>query len=629
MTGNGHKNHPGQEDIKGPLPSSDTHKSDNALDQDDFLIIGFTGAFCSGATTAARFFENELPRKVKEYISTKEETSFEISKLYKSAACLEPTAHKDRQRLKDELLRLTERRQIINTLERLEKQIDTTKFCYISMLTMILSQLAKYCVENPEALDDSKYRPLVEVVNNWCQSHHIDQDYMNKIYNTLKGTHSTSNKAIDIDVVDYYKKVSQLRHNVKRCLNDDNHKYFELMQDLGNNLRRCGKPCDESVDMAGGKYLTVLSEEAAQLVKCMREKGKKKAGRNGARTYFVIECFRNPEEIQYFRKRFSSFYVFAISADEQTRHKRAEVQHNLNSEACYEIDKRDQGKESKDQTTQNVRHCVNLADIALTNSDNDEKKHLYDSLIKYFAAIKDPGCIKPTPAEQYMNLAYSLSLSSTCICRQVGAVIVHKGYVIGCGWNDTDPTRIGCIYRHREDVSNTDSESFPLGELSKYEELKSSIVASGNNHHPNFCYKDEYKNVNEEVDKTQACRALHAEENAILQLANIGGEMLCDATIYVTTYPCGICAKKILQAGIGHIVYCEPYPSLISKEVFFKEAFSPPEIRAFEGVKSPSFFRLFKASMDIKDRQELMQINGASKCNKGKKKSDGKVCLVR
>ena len=55
------------------------------------------------------------------------------------------------------------------------------------------------------------------------------------------------------------------------------------------------------------------------------------------------------------------------------------------------------------------------------------------------------------------------------------------------------------------------------------------------------------------------CRALHAEQNAIILAARIGNTT-DGATIYVTNQPCVICAKMCINAGIRRIVYKDSYP---------------------------------------------------------------------
>lgn len=55
------------------------------------------------------------------------------------------------------------------------------------------------------------------------------------------------------------------------------------------------------------------------------------------------------------------------------------------------------------------------------------------------------------------------------------------------------------------------------------------------------------------------CRALHAEQNALIQ-ASLYGISLAESTLYVTNQPCIICAKMLINAGIREIVAGEGYP---------------------------------------------------------------------
>ena len=57
----------------------------------------------------------------------------------------------------------------------------------------------------------------------------------------------------------------------------------------------------------------------------------------------------------------------------------------------------------------------------------------------------------------------------------------------------------------------------------------------------------------------QVCRAVHAEQNAIIQAAQHGADMN-NATMYTTHEPCIICSKMIINAGIARVFYLEPYP---------------------------------------------------------------------
>ena len=54
-------------------------------------------------------------------------------------------------------------------------------------------------------------------------------------------------------------------------------------------------------------------------------------------------------------------------------------------------------------------------------------------------------------------------------------------------------------------------------------------------------------------------RALHAEQNAIIQAA-FHGVSVAGGTMYVTHQPCLTCAKMIINAGIRRVVYAGHYP---------------------------------------------------------------------
>ena len=62
-------------------------------------------------------------------------------------------------------------------------------------------------------------------------------------------------------------------------------------------------------------------------------------------------------------------------------------------------------------------------------------------------------------------------------------------------------------------------------------------------------------------------RALHAEQNALLQAAMVG--VSCEgATLYVTCQPCNSCAKMAINAGIKRVIYEGDYPDDFSMELF-------------------------------------------------------------
>jgi deoxycytidylate deaminase len=433
----------------------------------------------------------------------------------------------------------------------------------------------------------------------------------------------------------HLKKIRQTRQQVPGWLHNDNDLMGELLQDFGDNLRRCGNPWDYETkyNVLGADTVFSLAEEANDIVKFFRSRERENKTGETRIKQFVIEAFRNPSEIEFFRNRYYEFYLISIFADYEVRRAREKFSENR--------DRRDRGEDVVTQEfyKQNVSECVRISDIAINNEKR--KKDLFEKLSLYFALIKQPGSFSPEWEETAMHMAYSMSVRSTCICRQAGAVIEgENGYIIGAGWNDVGAGQIGCGYRHYRDFKDLGEKclvSNPHGEGEFREKLKRLGQERSRDA---FCFKDEYgsyiirkklfrkimKERQDELKKLdrsqketlaqdierglnlkimQYCRALHAEENAILQTSVIGGMGVNGGKIYTTTYPCELCAKKIYQANIKKVVYTEPYPRSISRDVFFQDGTRKIEFDQFEGVKSQSYFRLYKAVIDKKEFQIL------------------------
>ena len=137
---------------------------------------------------------------------------------------------------------------------------------------------------------------------------------------------------------------------------------------------------------------------------------------------------------------------------------------------------------------------------------------------------------RPSWAEYFMDIARLVARRSTCLRRQVGAVMVKDKHILATGYNGT-PTGIthcaqtGCL---REQLG----------------------VPSGERH--------------------ELCRGLHAEQNAIIQAARHGVN-IAGATLYCTNSPCVICSKMLINAGVLSIIYLKGYPDHLSLEML-KEA---------------------------------------------------------
>ncbi|AGK60318.1 Deoxycytidylate deaminase [Archaeoglobus sulfaticallidus PM70-1] len=126
---------------------------------------------------------------------------------------------------------------------------------------------------------------------------------------------------------------------------------------------------------------------------------------------------------------------------------------------------------------------------------------------------------RPDIDTYFMSIAKLVASRSTCLRQNVGAVIVKDKRILSTGYNGA-PTGlahcldIGCL---REELN----------------------IASGERH--------------------ELCRAVHAEQNAIIQAA-VHGVSIAGATLYTTHQPCIMCAKMIINAKIKKVIYGKKYP---------------------------------------------------------------------
>ncbi len=143
--------------------------------------------------------------------------------------------------------------------------------------------------------------------------------------------------------------------------------------------------------------------------------------------------------------------------------------------------------------------------------------------------------------EYFLKIAAVVAERSTCRRRRVGAVAVLDKQILSTGYNGAaaktkDCLELGCL---REENS----------------------IPSGKMH--------------------EVCRAIHAEQNTIIQ-GCLHGVSLSGATIYCTHTPCILCAKMLVNAKIKRYVSYQNY-----SESEFEELFKEAEID-FEILKRPS-----------------------------------------
>jgi len=128
-----------------------------------------------------------------------------------------------------------------------------------------------------------------------------------------------------------------------------------------------------------------------------------------------------------------------------------------------------------------------------------------------------------------MEITRLVAKRSTCLRRQVGAVLVMDKRILATGYNGAPSglahcLDVGCLREKRQ-------------------------IPSGERH--------------------ELCRGLHAEQNVIIQAA-FHGIRIQGSTLYCTHLPCVICTKMLINAGIKEIIYEGGYGDPLSREMLLE-----------------------------------------------------------
>lgn len=139
---------------------------------------------------------------------------------------------------------------------------------------------------------------------------------------------------------------------------------------------------------------------------------------------------------------------------------------------------------------------------------------------------KEPSVKRPSWDSYFMEIARLVATRSTCLRRQVGAVIVKDKRILATGYNGAPGSLPHCL---------------DIGCLREQQG-----IASGERH--------------------ELCRGIHAEQNAIIQAAT-SGVNIEGAVLYCTHHPCSLCIKMILNASIHTVHYMDGYPDQLAAEI--------------------------------------------------------------
>jgi len=136
--------------------------------------------------------------------------------------------------------------------------------------------------------------------------------------------------------------------------------------------------------------------------------------------------------------------------------------------------------------------------------------------------------VRPSWDEYFMRICRVVATRSTCLRRQVGAILVRDRRILSTGYNGAPQGMAHCA---------------ELGGC-----LRERLgIPSG--------------------ERQELCRGLHAEQNAIIQAAVHGVALEGDITCYSTIQPCVTCTKMLINANVKKIVFAGDYPDGLAREM--------------------------------------------------------------
>jgi dCMP deaminase len=126
----------------------------------------------------------------------------------------------------------------------------------------------------------------------------------------------------------------------------------------------------------------------------------------------------------------------------------------------------------------------------------------------------------------FMSIAEQVSTRSKCLRRKVGAILVRDRRILVTGYNGPPSGMFHCD---------------KVGCIRKQLDIKSGA-------------------------RLDMCRAIHAEQNCIVQAATQGINV-SQSTLYCTAFPCFTCAKLLVQAKIERVCFLNDYEDKMSRDL--------------------------------------------------------------
>jgi cytidine deaminase len=353
----------------------------------------------------------------------------------------------------------------------------------------------------------------------------------------------------------------------------------QALQDEGNAL------CQEVAQRADALAFVAVDRigEERQRLHLEREEPESLKKVN-PRAAYLVWSLKRPAEVNTLRAIYRSrFFLISIHTPLRTRLDRLSAEEadaqghvpakpNDHAAALHLIERDEHEVSAAGEFAQNVSDTYPLADFIV---DASSRESLRETMGRAIDIIFGDPFATPTRAEYGMFLAHAAALKSAELGRQVGAAILTTaGDVVATGTNEVAKPSGGHFWRgdahdDREFVGGVDTSDRMRRRVAA-EIINAVASAIGSRDSVTREHLEEALGTTRVDDLIEFGRAVHAEMDALVDAAR-NGHSVRGCVLYVTTFPCHLCTRMIIAAGIDHLEYVYPYPKSLADELYGKQ----------------------------------------------------------
>ena len=291
---------------------------------------------------------------------------------------------------------------------------------------------------------------------------------------------------------------------------------------------------------------------------------------------YVVDQLKTEDELELVREVYgTNFFQISVYSARDVRVEnlaRGEAHdHKKRNSSAYRPDAEKLVNTDEDEEGvphgQKVGKIFQYADLVISADKTPNTPTVAAQVTRFVELLFGSNSESPNHLEYGMYLAHSAALRSLDLSRQVGAAVFRStGEIAALGSNEVPKAGGGTYWSD----GDQDAREYRIGSDSndiRKEELLGEVldIVLG----PGVELDGERRKALREsqfMDALEYGRIVHAEMCALTDAARLGIPV-AGGTLYCTTFPCHMCAKHIVAAGIDKVVFLEPYPKSLTPDL--------------------------------------------------------------